>query len=70
MLPIGQPRRHSVPTLEGGVMQARTHRDVAYFDHSVQELRAYFELLLSDGSAPVGTSTSRKRAPVRKPRRP
>jgi len=28
--------------MEGGVMQARTHRDVAYFDGSVRQLAAYF----------------------------
>jgi hypothetical protein len=32
-------------TMEGGVMQARTHRDVAYFDRGVAQLRAHFELL-------------------------
>jgi AcrR family transcriptional regulator len=32
-------------TMEGGVMQARTHRDVAYFDRGVEQLRAHFELL-------------------------
>jgi len=32
-------------TMEGGVMQARTHRDVAYFDRSVRQLRAYFDHL-------------------------
>jgi len=31
--------------MEGGVMQARTHRDVAYFDRAVTQLRAHFELL-------------------------
>lgn len=31
--------------MEGGVMQARTHRDVAYFDRAVQQLRAHFALL-------------------------
>lgn len=31
--------------MEGGVMQARTHRDVAYFDRAVAQLRAHFELL-------------------------
>ena len=30
-------------TMEGGVMQARTHRDVGYFDRTVAQLRAYFE---------------------------
>ncbi|MDX2237750.1 MAG: TetR/AcrR family transcriptional regulator [Hyphomonadaceae bacterium] len=31
--------------MEGGVMQARTHRDVAYFDRAVTMLRAHFEML-------------------------
>lgn len=31
--------------MEGGVMQARTHRDVSYFDRAVTQLRAHFELL-------------------------
>ncbi|HET9229732.1 MAG TPA: TetR/AcrR family transcriptional regulator [Vitreimonas sp.] len=31
--------------MEGGVMQARTHRDVAYFDRAVAQLRAHFNLL-------------------------
>lgn len=31
--------------MEGGVMQARTHRDVAFFDRAVAQLRAHFELL-------------------------
>jgi TetR/AcrR family transcriptional regulator, transcriptional repressor for nem operon len=32
-------------TMEGGVMQARTHRDVGYFDRAVAQLRAHFDLL-------------------------
>lgn len=31
--------------MEGGVMQARTYRDVAYFDRSVSQLRAHFDAL-------------------------
>ena len=31
--------------MEGGVMQARTHRDVAFFDRAVDQLRSYFEFL-------------------------
>jgi TetR/AcrR family transcriptional repressor of nem operon len=31
--------------MEGAVMQARTHRDVAYFDRMVAMLRGHFELL-------------------------
>lgn len=34
-------------TMEGGVMQARTHRDVAYFDRGVSALRDHFDMLLT-----------------------
>src|ERR1700761_1574570 len=34
-------------TMEGGVMQARTFRDVEYFDAAVRQLRSYFSRLLS-----------------------
>ena len=30
--------------MEGGVMQARTHRDVAYFDRAVTQLQGAFRL--------------------------
>jgi AcrR family transcriptional regulator len=43
--------------MEGGVMQARTHRDVAYFDSSVRQLRAYFDHLEREAA----TATPRKR---------
>lgn len=33
-------------TMEGGVMQARTHRSLAPYDASVSQLRSYFDLLL------------------------
>ena len=32
--------------MEGAVMQARTHRDVAYFDRAVAQLRQYFDSLM------------------------
>jgi len=32
-------------TMEGGVMQARTHRDIAYFDRNIAQLRRHLELL-------------------------
>jgi AcrR family transcriptional regulator len=35
--------------MEGGVMQARTHRDVSYFDRAVDQLRAHFDLLEAAG---------------------
>jgi AcrR family transcriptional regulator len=42
--------------MEGGVMQARTHRDVAYFDRVVAMLRAHFDMLAArarEGFAPA-----------------
>ena len=64
-------------TMEGGVMQARTHRDVAYFDRAVRQLRTYFGYLERDTArvpaaftaVPARTSpgrTPRKRKPGRK----
>jgi hypothetical protein len=35
--------------MEGGVMQARTHRDVAYFDRAVKQLRVHFDMLEAAG---------------------
>jgi AcrR family transcriptional regulator len=37
--------RFVLTAMEGGVMQARTHRDPAYFDSSVRQLRIHFEHL-------------------------
>lgn len=34
--------------MEGAVMQARTHRDISFYDASVSNLRAYFGYLLSE----------------------
>ena len=31
--------------MEGGVMQARTYRDVGYFDRAVEQLRRHFEMM-------------------------
>jgi TetR/AcrR family transcriptional repressor of nem operon len=31
--------------MEGGVMQARTFRDIAHFDRAVAQLRAHFDAL-------------------------
>jgi TetR/AcrR family transcriptional repressor of nem operon len=38
-------------TMEGGVMQARTHRDIAYFDRGVEQLRQHMELLAMSAAA-------------------
>lgn len=32
-------------TMEGAVMQARTHRDIGFYDRSITQLRTYLELL-------------------------
>ena len=37
-------------TMEGAVMQARTHRDMSYYDASISHLRSYFQYLLSEKS--------------------
>ena len=54
--------RFVLTVMEGGVMQARTHRDVAYFDGSVRQLRAYFDHLerAAASAKPRRRSTSRK----------
>jgi AcrR family transcriptional regulator len=44
-------------TMEGGVMQARTFRDIEYFDAAVRQLRRYFECLEL-----AGRGATRKRA--------
>jgi TetR/AcrR family transcriptional regulator, transcriptional repressor for nem operon len=49
-------------TMEGAVMQSRTHRDIAYFDRSVAQLRRYFSLL----EGPVEASVRKSRTPTRK----
>jgi len=58
-------------TMEGAVMQARTFRDVAYFDRAVQQLRAYFDLLTGAARGPASRKAVRKgpagRTSTRKP---
>ena len=50
-LPSGLNRRELarfvLTTMEGGVMQARTFRDIDYFDATVRQLRQYFKRLLT-----------------------
>lgn len=41
----------ALTTMEGGVMLTRTHRDVAYFDRAVQQLRSYIDRLKEQASA-------------------
>jgi TetR/AcrR family transcriptional regulator, transcriptional repressor for nem operon len=55
-LPAGTDRRELaqfvLTTMEGGVMQARTFRDIAYFDAAVRQLRHYLNRL-ADAGPPV-----------------
>jgi len=46
--------------MEGGVMQARTFRDIDYFDAAVRQLRQYIELLKGRSRAPSKQSSSRR----------
>ena len=39
--------------MEGGVMQARTHRDVAYFDRNIAMLRDHITMLMERARAPA-----------------
>jgi TetR/AcrR family transcriptional regulator, transcriptional repressor for nem operon len=51
-------------TMEGGVMQSRTYRDVGYFDRAVRQLRTYIECLEREAAA----GTPHKRAAARQPK--
>lgn len=39
----------TLSVMEGGVMQARTFRDIDHFDRSVAQLRAHFDALMAKG---------------------
>ncbi len=43
--------RFVLTTMEGGVMQSRTHRTLEAFDDSIACLRDYFDRLLAEGEA-------------------
>jgi TetR/AcrR family transcriptional repressor of nem operon len=45
-------------TMEGGVMQARTFRDIWYFDAAVAQLRHYFQLLMRSPRPPQRSAKS------------
>jgi TetR/AcrR family transcriptional regulator, transcriptional repressor for nem operon len=59
-LPAGQHLRELaqfvLTIMEGGVMQARTFRDIEYFDAAVRQLRHYFQCL-----EPAGREAPRKK---------
>lgn len=47
--------RFVLTTMEGGVMQARTHRSIEPFDASVEQLRRYLTYLEKEGAAEAGS---------------
>jgi TetR/AcrR family transcriptional regulator, transcriptional repressor for nem operon len=49
-------------TMEGGVMQTRTHRDVGYFDRAVAQLRMYFDCLLREAGPARARKARKKKA--------
>ena len=53
-LPEGADRQamaeFTLTVMEGGVMQARTYRDVAFFDRAVAQLRQYFQALMREAA--------------------
>ncbi|NJN40590.1 MAG: hypothetical protein HC807_06850 [Gammaproteobacteria bacterium] len=48
-------------TMEGGVMLARSYRDVGYFDRAVQQLRDHFNRLLHPAKAPARRRPQRRK---------
>jgi AcrR family transcriptional regulator len=59
-LPRGIDRRglaeFVLTAMEGGVMQARTSRDIAQFDRMVTQLRTHFSLLRTGAGAPLSAA--------------
>jgi TetR/AcrR family transcriptional regulator, transcriptional repressor for nem operon len=53
-------------TMEGGVMQARTFRDIEYFDAAVRQLRQYFKCLERPGR--LTPRKQRAQSQIKKPR--
>jgi len=64
-LPPGLDRRalaeFVLTTMEGGVMLARSYRDIGYFDRAVTELRNYFNRLLRPARSPARRSPPRRK---------
>lgn len=74
-LPESLDRRHLaefvLTTMEGAVMQARTHRSIGYFDRSIRQLRAYFDHLEREAAVPTRPAGTvlrkrRRRFPIMK----
>lgn len=49
--------RFVLTTMEGGVMQARTHRSIEHFDASVEHLRRYVDTLMAEAREADATAT-------------
>ena len=60
----GELAQFVLTTMEGGVMQARTHRSIAAFDASVHQLRTYFDLLRR-GALPLAAGLVMAASPTR-----
>jgi TetR/AcrR family transcriptional regulator, transcriptional repressor for nem operon len=64
-LPPGADRRalaeFVLTTMEGGVMLARTYRDIGYFDRAIAELKEYFNRLLRPSKPPARRRPQRRR---------
>ncbi len=48
-------------TMEGGVMLARTYRDIGYFDRAIGELKTHFNRLLRPAKAPARRGSRRRK---------
>ena len=48
-------------TMEGGVMLARSYRDIGYFDRAIGELREYFNRLLRPAARPSRPGPQRRK---------
>jgi TetR/AcrR family transcriptional repressor of nem operon len=48
-------------TMEGGVMLARSYRDIGYFDRAIAELKTHFNRLLRTAKAPARRGPKRRK---------
>ena len=48
-------------TMEGGVMLARSYRDIGYFDRAIDQLKAHFSRLLRPVKAPASRGSRRRK---------
>jgi AcrR family transcriptional regulator len=53
-LDLSELAQFVLTTMEGGVMQARTHRSIEPFDASVRQLKRYMDGLRAEASTPGG----------------